>query len=77
MLVEGNNAHGRVALVLRSLRYGDYDNVSAEARLTLDPLHVEPVVEDPSGGQRVVLASAACPAQASVDVLVDVMHDYG
>ena len=75
-LVEGNNAHGRVALVLRSLLYGD-DNVPAEARLRLDPLHVEPVVEAPSSGQRVVLAPVACPAQAGVDVSVDVMHDYG
>ena len=62
--------------VLLSLPDGD-DNASAEARLTSDPVHLEPVVEAQSGGQRLVLASAECPALAGVDVLVDVMHDYG
>ena len=58
-----------------SLLHGD-NNASTKARLTLDPLHLEPVVEAQSGGQRLVIASAKCPTQAGVDVTVDVMQDY-
>ena len=75
-LVQGDDARGRVAAVMLSLPDGD-DTASAEARLTLDPLHLEPVVGARSGGQRLVLTSAECPAQAGLDVLVYVMHDYG
>ena len=75
-LVQGDDAPGRVAAMLLSVPDG-YDNASAEARLTSDPLHLVPVVEAWSGGQQLVLASSGYPAQAGVDVLVDVIHDYG
>ena len=54
-LVQGDDVPSRVAGVLLSLLDGD-DNASAETRLTLDPLHLEPVVEAQSGGQRLVIA---------------------
>ena len=69
-LVHGDDVGGRVVALLLSLPDAD-DGVSVEARLTLDPLHLEPVVEAHSGGQRLVPASVECPAQAKVDVLVD------
>ena len=75
-LVQGDNTPGRVAAVLLPLPDGD-DNASAKARLTWDPLHLEPVVEAQSSGQRLVIASANCPTQARVDVIVDVVLDYG
>ena len=74
-LIQGDDTPGRGAAVLLSLSDGD-DNASAEARLTLDPLHLELALEAKSSGQRLVLASSKCPAQADVAVLVDVMHDY-
>ena len=74
-LAQGDVVPGRVAAVL-SLPDGD-DNASAEAHLTLNPLNLEPVVKAQSGGQRLVLASAKCPAPAGMNVLVDVMLDYG
>ena len=75
-LVQGDDVTSCVAVVLLSLPDGD-DNASAEACLTLNPLHLEPLVEAQPRGQRLVLASAQCPAQADVDVLVDVMQHYG
>ena len=60
------------AAVLQSLPHGG-DSALAEARLTLDPLHLEPVVVVQSRGQWLVLPLAKCPSQAEVDVL----HDYG
>ena len=53
------------------------DNVSAEARLTLDPLHLGPVVEAQSCGQRLGIASTQCPNQAGVDIIVEVAQEYG
>ena len=49
-LVRGDNAPGRVAAGLLSLPDGDA-NASVETRLTLNPLHLELVVEAQSGGQ--------------------------
>ena len=62
--------------MLLSLPEGD-DKASAQARLTLNLLHLEPVVEAQSGGHRLVIASAKCATQAGVDIIVDVVHDYG
>ena len=43
-LVQGDDARGRVTVVLLYLPNA-YVNASAEARLTLDPLYLESVVE--------------------------------
>ena len=59
-LVQREDAPGRVAAMLLSLPAGDY-NGSVEARLTLDPLHQEALVEAHSRGQRLLIASTQCP----------------
>ena len=66
--------HGRVTAVLLTLPSGN-DSAAADARLTLDPLQLEPVIEAKSGEQLLVLALEECPAQAEVDVLVEVLQD--
>ena len=58
-----------------SLPDGD-DNASADARHTLDTLDLEPAVEAQSRGQQLVIASAQCPSQAGVDVIVEIAQDY-
>ena len=51
--------------------------MSADARLTLDPLQLEPVVEAGSSEQWLVRALEECPAHAEVDILVQVLRDCG
>ena len=70
MAVVGDDVLLRVTAVLLILQGGD-------ARFTLDPLQLEPVVDAGSGEQRLVLALVECPTQAEVDILVEVLHDYG
>ena len=74
--IQGDGLPGRVTEVPLSLTDGD-DNASAEAYLTLDPLPLEPVVEAQSGRQRLVIASAQCPNQAGVDIIVEITHHDG
>ena len=48
-------------------------------------MHLEPVEEAQSGGQRLVIALAQCPSdggvdrgsQAGVDIIVEIVQDYG
>ena len=76
-LIHGDEGHGRVKAVMLSLPSGN-DSVSAEARLTLVAwLQLKPLIEAPSGEQRLVLASEQCPMQDEVDVIVEVLEDYG
>ena len=74
--IQGDNAPSRVTAVLLSLPNGD-DNASADACQTLDVLDLKPVAEAKSRGQQLVIASAPCPSQARVDVIVKIAHDYG
>ena len=74
--IQGDDAPGRVKVVLLSLPEGD-DNASTDARPTMDALDLEPVVEAQSGGQQLVIASAQSPSQAGVDVIVEIVQDYG
>ena len=62
-------------MMVLSLPGGNH-SASADARLRLDPLQLGPVVEDRSGEQRFVLTSTECPAQAEVDVMVEVLRGY-
>ena len=59
-----------------SLPEGD-DNVATHARHTLDALDLGPVVEAQSGGQRLVIASARSPGPAKMDVIGEIVQDYG
>ena len=59
-----------------SLPEGD-DHVAADARHNLDALGLAAVVEAWAGGQRLVLASARGPGLDGVDVIGEVMRDYG
>ena len=74
--IQGDDAPGGITKVQLSLPDGD-DNVAAGARHTLDTLDLGPVVEVQSGGQRLVIASAQSPSQAGVDVIVEIVQDYG
>ena len=74
--IGGDNTLGRVTEVLLSLSQGD-DNVAADVRHTLDALDLGPVVEAQSGGQRLVVASARSPGQARMDVIGEIVQDYG
>ena len=58
--IQGDDALGHITEVLLSLPEGD-ENVAADTRHTLDALGLEPVVEAPSGGHRMVIASARSP----------------
>ena len=51
--------------------------MAADARHTLDTLALEAVVEARAGGQRLVLASARGPGRDGVDVIGEVLRDYG
>ena len=51
--------------------------MAADARHTLDTLGVAAVVEARAGGQHLVLASARGPGLDGVDVIREVMRDYG
>ena len=74
--IQGDDALGRITEVLLSLPEGD-DNVAAHDRHTLDALDLGPVVEAQSGAQRVGVASAQSPGQARMDVIGEIMQDYG
>ena len=74
--VHGDNAHGHVTEAMFSLPEGD-DHVAADARHTLNTLGLMAVVEARAGGQRLVLASARGPGLDGVDVIGEIMRDYG
>ena len=59
-----------------SLPEGD-EHVAADARHTLDTLGLEAVVEARAGGQRLVLASTGGPGRDGVDVIGEILRDYG
>ena len=62
--------------VLISLPEGD-DNVAADARHTSGVLGLGVVVEARSGERRMVNASARGPGLVGLDVLGEIVHDYG
>ena len=74
--VQGDDAQGHVTEAMFSLPEGD-DHVAADARHTLDTLGLAAVIEARAGGQRLVLASAKGPGQDGVDVIGEVLRDYG
>ena len=74
--VQGDDAQGHVTEAMLSLPEGD-DHVAADARHTLDTLGLAAVIEARTGGQRLVLASARSPGQDGVDVIGEVLRDYG
>ena len=74
--IQGDDAQGHVTEAMFSLPEGD-DHVAANARHTLDTLGLAAVIEARAGGQRVVLASAGGPGQDGVDVIGEVLQDYG
>ena len=74
--IKGDDAPGRITEVLLSLPEGD-DNVAADTRHTLGALGLRAVVEPRSGGQRMVIASARGPGLAGVDVIREIVRDYG
>ena len=74
--VQGDDAQGHVTKAMFSLPEGD-EHVAADARHTLDTLGLEAVVEARAGGQRLVLASARGPGRDGVDVIGEVLRDYG
>ena len=74
--VQADDAQGNVTEAMFSLPEGD-DNVAADARHTLDTLGLAAVVEARSGGQRLVLASARGPGLDGVDVIGEIVRDYG
>ena len=51
--------------------------MAADARHTLDTLGLEAVVEARAGGQCLVLTSAGGPGRDGVDVIGEVLRDYG
>ena len=59
-----------------SLPEGD-EHLAAHARHTLDTLGLEAVIEARAGGQRLVLGSAGGPGRDGVDVIGEVLRDYG
>ena len=74
--VQGDDAQGNVTEAMFSLPEGD-EHVAADARHNLDTLGLEAVVEKRAGGQRLVLASARGPGRDGVDVIGEVLRDYG
>ena len=74
--VQGDDAQGHVTEAMFSLPEGD-DHVVANARHTLDTLGLAAVVEARAGGQRLVLASARGPGLDGVDVIGEIVRDYG
>ena len=74
--VQGDDAQGHVTEAMFSLPEGD-DHVAADARHTLDTLGLTAVVEARAGGQRLVLASARGPGLDGVDVIGEIVRDYG
>ena len=74
--VQGDDAQGHVTEAMFSLPEGD-DLVAADARHTLDTLGLTAVVEAQAGGQRLVLASARVPGVDGVEVIGEIVRDYG
>ena len=74
--IQGDDAQCYVTEAMFSLPQGD-DNVAADARHTLNTLGLAAVVEARSGGQRLVLASARGPRIDGVDVIGELVQDYG
>ena len=74
--IQGDDAQGHVTEAMFSLPEGD-DHVAADVRHTLDTLGLAAVIEARAGGQRLVLASARGPGQDGVDVIGEVLRDYG
>ena len=74
--VRGDDAQGHVTEAMLSLPEGD-DNVAADARHTLDTKGLAAIIEAWSGGQRLVLASARGPGLDGVDVIGEIVRDYG
>ena len=74
--VQGDDAQGHVTEAMFSLLDGD-DHVAADARHTLDTLGLMAVVEARAGGQRLVLASARGPGLDGVEVIGEIVRDYG
>ena len=74
--IQGNDAQGHDTEAMFSLPEGD-DHVAADARHTLDTLGLAAVIEARAGGQRLVLESARGPGQDRVDVIEEVLRDYG
>ena len=73
---QGDDAQGHVTEAMFSLPEGD-DHVAASARHTFDTLGLAAVIEARAGGQRLVLASARGLGQDGVDVIREVLRDYG
>ena len=74
--VQADDAQGHVTEVMFSLPDGD-KHVAAAARHTLDTIGLEALVELRAGGQRLVLASSGGPGRDGVDVIREVLRDYG
>ena len=74
--VQGDDAQCHVTEAMFSLPEGN-DNVDADGRHTLDTLGLAAVVEARTGGQRLVLASATGPGLDRVDVIGEIVRDYG
>ena len=74
--LQGDEAQDHVTKAMFPLPKGD-DHVAADALHTLDTLGLVAVVEARGGGQRLVVASATGPAQDGVDVIGEVLRDYG
>ena len=74
--MQGDDAQGPVTESMFSLPEGD-DHVVADARHTLDTLGLMAVSEARAGGQRLVLASARGPGLDGVDVIGEIVRDYG
>ena len=75
-LLKGDDVCGRATRALVTFPCGN-TKASWDDRLTLDPLHLELVVEAWSGEQRLVLASEECPAKDGVAAIVQVLPDCG
>ena len=74
--VQGNDAQDHVTEAMFPLPDGD-NHVAADARHTLDTLGLAVVIGARAGGQCLVLASARGPGQGGVDVIGEVLRDYG
>ena len=74
--MQGDDAQGHVSEAMFSLPEAD-DHVAADARHTLDTLGLAAVVEARAGGQCLVLASARGPGLDGVDVIREIVQDYG
>ena len=74
--VQGDDAQGHIMEAMFSVPEGD-DHVAADARHTLETRGLMAVVEARAGGQRLVLVSARGPGLDGVDVIGEIVRDYG